>query len=337
MKKRLFSLKEEYMQYLKDGSVDDVLKKIFEENNLSLSGEAMIDQEDDKNWTVLGGKEVYAIKLENKQLNIYSKIKVENIVSSIVLDGYCEDKFLFNLNLDYKSHLEDESVNDTLRNAFEDNKLSLSSEAKITKKDDTIWIMKDSGKAYKIEDDGKNLKISEVNTLDLEKLSQSDVDIENPVRFPGVIYKVKDPKVAMLIFRTGKIICSGARSRENIDVAVKNLMEKLNNAGMPVKNFPAIKVENIVASFKLPYRINLEVLAFESEDTEYEPEQFPGLVLRLKEPKTVMLIFKSGKIIITGAKTPQEADIAAQKTTDLIEELDGIIEELPQAEPKEEA
>lgn len=161
--------------------------------------------------------------------------------------------------------------------------------------------------------------------IDLDKLARSVSGIENPERFPGLIFRVDDPKLAMLIFRTGKIICSGARSQDDIAAAVKRLIAKLKEGGITVKKKPVVQIQNIVASSSLDLKVNLDVLATECFDTEYEPEQFPGLVFRLDHPKTVMLIFRSGKIIITGAKTEQDVKTAAARTKEVVQEYNAII------------
>ena len=162
--------------------------------------------------------------------------------------------------------------------------------------------------------------------LNLKRLARKIKEIDNPKQFPGVIFRLQEPKLAMLIFRTGKVICSGARSRRDIDEAVSKLIAKLRKAGVRIKAKPIIEIQNIVASASLDFKVNLDVLATECLNTEYEPEQFPGLVFRLDSPKTVMLIFRSGKIIITGAKTPKDADLAAERTRDSVKSYDAIID-----------
>jgi len=162
--------------------------------------------------------------------------------------------------------------------------------------------------------------------LNLKQLARKIKEIDNPKQFPGVIFRLQEPKLAMLIFRTGKVICSGARSRRDIDEAVSKLIAKLRKAGVRIKAKPIIEIQNIVASASLDFKVNLDVLATECLNTEYEPEQFPGLVFRLDSPKTVMLIFRSGKIIITGAKTPKDADLAAERTRDSVKSYDAIID-----------
>ncbi|VVB53711.1 TATA-box-binding protein [uncultured archaeon] len=162
--------------------------------------------------------------------------------------------------------------------------------------------------------------------IDLEKLTKAVPEIENPNKFPGVIYRLQKPKVAMLVFRTGKVICSGARNIDDINAALKQLLSKLRGAGMRVSETPLVEIQNIVASASMNVKVNLDVLAMEAENTEYEPEQFPGLVFRLDKPKTVMLIFRSGRIIITGAKTPEDATKAAKRTRDMVKEYGAVID-----------
>jgi len=163
--------------------------------------------------------------------------------------------------------------------------------------------------------------------IDLKKLAKKAKGLEyNPKKFPGVVFRVREPKLAMLIFTSGKVICTGARSKADIKAAVDALIKKLKEGGVRVKGKPKVKIQNIVASAKLDLKVNLDMLALECENTEYEPEQFPGLVFRLDEPKTVMLIFRSGKIIITGAKTPEDADISAEKTRKVVKSVGAIIQ-----------
>ena len=167
--------------------------------------------------------------------------------------------------------------------------------------------------------------------IDLKKFTTTVSGLEyNPERFPGVVYRIEKPKLAMLIFSSGKVICTGARSKDDIAAAVIQLREKLAEGGIIVEKEPIVKVQNIVASASMDFNVNLDVLAMECDNTEYEPEQFPGLIFRLAEPKTVMLVFRSGKIIVTGAKTPKNAEDAANMTKKLIQETTAVIETEPE-------
>jgi len=127
-----------------------------------------------------------------------------------------------------------------------------------------------------------------------------------PEQFPGLVYRLKEPKAAALLFGSGKVVCTGTKSPEEAKIAVEKIIEELKQANIAVKSNPEIEVQNIVASSHLNETLNLNKIAFELVGTEYEPEQFPGLVYRLETPKVAFLLFSSGKIVCTGGKTFQD-------------------------------
>ena len=137
------------------------------------------------------------------------------------------------------------------------------------------------------------------DSLDLSALSlaiDDDGVTYEPNQFPGLVYKMREPKVAVLLFSSGKIVCTGAKSVEQAKEAVRRVAKTAAAAGATVKDEPDIEVQNIVASSDLGMEINLNAIAISLglEKVEYEPEQFPGLVYRLDEPKVVVLLFGSG-------------------------------------------
>ncbi len=148
-------------------------------------------------------------------------------------------------------------------------------------------------------------------------LEGSEYDHE---RFPGLIYRIKEPKTALLLFGSGKAICTGGKRlndvRESVDIVAGKLME----AGIPAERHPEITVQNIVATSDLGAGINLAHIAISLgvEHMEYEPEQFPGLVYRLEDPKTVCLLFGTGKMVITGAKNMEEIDRAVESIAEVL-------------------
>jgi len=149
--------------------------------------------------------------------------------------------------------------------------------------------------------------------IPLEKISEHLEGTEyEPEQFPGLVYRMKDPKAATLIFSSGKIVCTGARSVEDVKKVVKKVVEMLKESkiGEP-KNY-STQIENIVASAKLESKINLDKIAFELENSEYEPEQFPGLVYRMKDPKVAFLLFSSGKIVCTGVRKVEDIENAVE-------------------------
>ena len=154
--------------------------------------------------------------------------------------------------------------------------------------------------------------------LDLQAIARALGGAEyEPEQFPGLIYRLKEPKTAILLFRSGKVVCTGAKSPENVRTAIDIVMKKIEAAGIPLKRNPEIEVQNIVATSDLGAHIDLPAVAISlgGGELEYEPEQFPGLVYRIDKPKVVVLLFGSGKIVCTGAKKPADVEQAVEKIT----------------------
>jgi transcription initiation factor TFIID TATA-box-binding protein len=139
-----------------------------------------------------------------------------------------------------------------------------------------------------------------------------------PETFPGLIYRLKEPKTATLLFSSGKAVCTGAKSLDQVKLAIGNVTDNLRKVGISLDNEPEITVQNTVASSDLGQKINLNVIAITLglDRVEYEPEQFPGLVYRMDEPKVVLLLFGSGKLVCTGARRPQDVEAAVDKITE---------------------
>jgi len=144
----------------------------------------------------------------------------------------------------------------------------------------------------------------------------------DPGDFPGLVYRLKKPKTATLIFHTGKMVCTGAKCEKDVKRAVRKIVKSLNKAGIRMRGRPAITIQNVVACGDLGLPIDLERAVMTLENSIYEPEQFPGLVYRMKDPKTVVLIFGSGKIVITGAKCEDQVPKVARRVMDRLLELD---------------
>ncbi len=152
--------------------------------------------------------------------------------------------------------------------------------------------------------------------LPLEKLA---VILDNsdytPETFPGLIYKVKDEelsfkKASFLLFSSGRVICAGTKSVKAAKDAVKHVVEDLKDVGIEITKKPKIVVQNMVASGSVGGRLNLNEIVFLFDNTEYEPEQFPGLVYKLKGEDQLQnitfLLFGTGKIVIAGAKSEKQ-------------------------------
>jgi transcription initiation factor TFIID TATA-box-binding protein len=150
--------------------------------------------------------------------------------------------------------------------------------------------------------------------IDLDAVVKGNPRVEyRPEQFPGLVFRLKRPKTAILIFSSGKMVCTGARSERDARRAVRKVVRELKKSGIIIIGKPKIKIVNIVASATLGGYIDLERATFELEKTMYEPEQFPGLIYRMDEPKAVFLLFASGKLVCTGAKRENHVSEAVKK------------------------
>ncbi len=165
--------------------------------------------------------------------------------------------------------------------------------------------------------------------LDLDAIAQALEEAEyEPEQFPGLVYRLDDPKTATLLFRSGKANCTSAKNVVNIRKTVNIIAGRLRDLGIEVYKNEELKIaiQNIVAISDLGIELNLNEVAMELglENIEYEPEQFPGLVYRLTEPKVAMLLFGSGKIVCTGARRIEDVSIAIDKLASELSTLDLI-------------
>ncbi|MFH1053430.1 MAG: TATA-box-binding protein [Candidatus Woesearchaeota archaeon] len=161
--------------------------------------------------------------------------------------------------------------------------------------------------------------------IPLEKMAATLSNTEyNPEQFPGLVIRIKDPKTSALIFSSGKVVCTGARTMENVRASIKKIIKSLEKINIKIKVDPVIKIQNIVASGEIGMDLNLNVLAMKLQNTEYEPEQFPGLVYKLAAAKATFLLFSNGKVVCTGTKSKEEVHKA----------LDMLIENLKKVNKK---
>ena len=156
------------------------------------------------------------------------------------------------------------------------------------------------------------------DVLDLQAVSLTLDGAEyEPDQFPGVIYRLQEPKTAILLFHSGKVVCTGGKSMRQVEESVRRVSEMIRKGGQKVIKNPKIQVQNIVATSDLGSEINLNSIAITLglDRVEYEPEQFPGLVCRLDDPRVVLLLFGSGKLVCTGARRPSDTARAVEKIT----------------------
>jgi transcription initiation factor TFIID TATA-box-binding protein len=143
-----------------------------------------------------------------------------------------------------------------------------------------------------------------------------------PKKFPGLIFRLERPKTSSPLFTSGKIICTGGKSEKEATRAIRKIVRMLKKQGIVIKGSPTIKIQNIVASVDLKGSINLVDLYMErgrEGSAMYEPDQFPGLIYRMKEPSVVLLLFSTGKAVCTGAKKEEDVYQAAEKISQILE------------------
>jgi len=166
---------------------------------------------------------------------------------------------------------------------------------------------------YKIENVVATVIMEITEKIDLTKIARKFEDVEyNPERFPGLVMRITDPKAKFLIFSTGKMVITGLRRADEASPGVKKIIKSIKSAGINVSN-PEITIQNIVASGDLHTFIDLNKAAIIMENAMYEPEVFPGLIYRMADPKTVFLIFSTGKVVCTGAKNKESVKEAIIK------------------------
>nr|AUY55085.1 TATA binding protein [Nicrophorus orbicollis] len=143
--------------------------------------------------------------------------------------------------------------------------------------------------------------------LDLKKIALHARNAEyNPKRFAAVIMRIRDPRTTALIFSSGKMVCTGAKSEEDSRLAARKYARIIQKLSFPAK-FLDFKIQNMVGSCDVKFPIRLEGLVLTHNSfCSYEPELFPGLIYRMVKPRIVLLIFVSGKVVLTGAKVRQE-------------------------------
>jgi len=145
--------------------------------------------------------------------------------------------------------------------------------------------------------------------IPLIKLARTQPNTEyNPKTFPGLVLRVKEPKSAVLVFSSGNLVCTGTKSIAQVKQVIEAVIKQLRKINVKITIVPKITVQNIVASGTINLKLNLNFLALEMENTEYEPEQFPGLVYKLIEPNATFLLFSNGKLVCTGTKNKAQLE-----------------------------
>jgi len=142
----------------------------------------------------------------------------------------------------------------------------------------------------------------------------------HPKQFPGLVFRMSRPKTATLIFESGKMVCTGAKSKKMATSAVKKVVKELRNEGFIIRRIQKIDIVNMVGTAEAGGEIDLEAASDILDNIMYEPEQFPGLIYRMEEPKVVILLFRSGKMVLTGARSETQVYEATEKIVSILSE-----------------
>lgn len=162
--------------------------------------------------------------------------------------------------------------------------------------------------------------------LDLETVARelSEVVDYDPEKYPGAYFGLDDSAPLITVYRTGKYIITGADSADEASATRSEFLRLLTDHSiLPKAEDEWYKIQNYVCMEDIGQQLNLSALAIGLglEFTEYEPEQFPGLIYRPADIDCVLLIFGSGKVIITGATSIESAEEAV---TGLLEHIDTL-------------
>ena len=173
-----------------------------------------------------------------------------------------------------------------------------------------------------------NLKIQNIvattslgKPVSLTKLARTQSNTEyNPEQFPGLVLRIKEPKSAVLVFSSGNLVCTGTKSVGQVKEVIQQVIKQIGKIGVKITDVPKITVQNIVASGSIDLNLNLNTLALQLENTEYEPEQFPGLVYKLVDPTATFLLFSNGKLVCTGTKNKDQLEESMKQLNKNIKE-----------------
>ncbi len=194
-------------------------------------------------------------------------------------------------------------------------------EAKIEDVEDEETLELENKVDYKIENVVATVVVEITEKIDLNQIARRHAEVEyNPERFPGLVMRIEKPRATILIFSTGKMVVTGLRQASEANKVVDKVVKNIKKAGIKVSN-PEITIQNIVASGDLHTNIDLNMAAIVMEYAMYEPEVFPGLIYRMQDPKTVFLIFSTGRIVCTGAKKKEIVREAVLKLNKQVREL----------------
>jgi len=170
--------------------------------------------------------------------------------------------------------------------------------------------------------------------INLEAIARAFPDVEwRPQVFPGLVFRLKRPKTATLIFKTGKMVCTGAKSERAARRAIRKVVNELKKANIIIPGEPEIKVRNIVASVDLGgASIDIEDFIYAArrfgKQVMYEPDQFPGAIYRMEDPRAVFLIFCTGKLVCVGPTSEEDLYKAVENIVTVLDDAEVLIRKI---------
>jgi len=168
------------------------------------------------------------------------------------------------------------------------------------------------------------------HSVDLDAVVRAFPHVEyRPEVFPGLAFRLKRPKTCTLIFKNGKMVCTGAKSERAAGRAIRKVARELKKAGIIIIGKPEIKIQNIVASVDLGMPIDIEegiyAISCLGKQVMYEPDQFPGAIYRMETPRVVFLIFSNGKLVCVGAKKEENIYEAVENIITILDDAEVLI------------
>ncbi len=156
---------------------------------------------------------------------------------------------------------------------------------------------------YQIQNVVMTAKVANMlNLIDLHK--SVDGAVYEPGKFPAL--RLRQFGAGFLLYSSGSVVCTGSKSPEGAKEKVMNLIKMLKKHKVKTLKDPTLEVRNIVASVDLKKELNLHNLSYIMEESEYNPEAFPGM--KVKKDATRLLVFRTGKAILPGLRSVDEVE-----------------------------
>ena len=153
---------------------------------------------------------------------------------------------------------------------------------------------------------------------------RSDVEGMTHLEFmKDLLGSTDDPKAAILILSNGRIVCTGTKTVNDATNAIKKVVTKIKKIGFEIQKDYNVEVENVIVSFDFKKEMHLSSIAngLLPQHVDYHPKEFPGLIYRLDDICAVLILFSSGKLVCTGAKSVEDATSAVETMKEKLSSL----------------